>query len=167
MHAIQKLPRLHACDSNLPQSQSYATPPVHSHNTSNACVPAGRNRLAHRGGRAIRARSSLLSWDDVSRGMGTGGIASLSAYWHNITFEKEGPPSFSIYVVLTTYGSHSHGVTSVNHENPLGVFYGPRDLSQIAASPPLLQPDSRRMAVTITHDQTDEHLLQGFLRAPS
>jgi len=52
-------------------------------------------------------------------------------------------------------------------ENPFWVFYGPRDLSQIAASPPPLQPDSRRMAVTITNDQTDEHLLQGFFRAPS
>jgi len=50
---------------------------------------------------------------------------------------------------------------------PFWVFYGPRDLSQIAASPPLLQPDSRRMAVTITNDQTDEHLLQRFSRAPS
>jgi hypothetical protein len=28
-------------------------------------------------------------------------------------------------------------------KNPFWVFYGPRDLSQIAASPPLLQPDSR------------------------
>jgi hypothetical protein len=52
-------------------------------------------------------------------------------------------------------------------ENPFWFFYGPRDLSQIAASPPLLQPDSRRMAVTITNDQTDEHLLQRFSRAPS
>jgi hypothetical protein len=50
---------------------------------------------------------------------------------------------------------------------PFWAFYGPRDLSQIAASPPLLQPDSRRMAVTITNDQTDEHLLQRFSRAPS
>ena len=46
-------------------------------------------------------------------------------------------------------------------------FFGPRDLPRIAASPPLLQPDSRRMAVTVMHDQTDEHLLQGFSRAPS
>jgi len=55
----------------------------------------------------------------------------------------------------------------MENKNPFWVFYGPRDLSQIAASPPLLQPDSRRMAVTITNDQTDEHLLQRISRAPS
>ena len=56
---------------------------------------------------------------------------------------------------------------NLTQTNPFWVFYGPRDLSQIAASPPLLQPDSRKMAVTITNDQTDEHLLQRFSRAPS
>ena len=69
------------------------------------------------------------------------------------------------YIVCAIRWSVMHTRQSV--KNPFWVFYGPRDLSQIAASPPLLQPDSRRMAVTITNDQTDEHLLQRFSRAPS